>query len=271
MAMAVQSVFKRCEEAVSPPVDRMSRIDSWVSVPVERGLPTSHFRYSTAHFILTGSPPASTGGYPQAAMGSGCPHHRRRARRSSSGRGRVRLTEVLCGPETSLPEPGLLFTPTIRRERSTSLHPGGIVEYQTCFEVERVDREVFRHLCDEMIADGSRQSLMHCFRNRQSSSPCPADPRSRRAPRSRAFGPVVSHLSRRVRHRPFPIALRTRSVPSPGHERPWARPAEHRGQRSDDGACRNPPRLHSVCRAGSARSPPPVLRPISSHSLLRSS
>ena len=77
--------------------------------------------------------------------------------------GSIRLTEVLSGPETPLPQPGLLFHSTIRSERSTSLHPGGIVEYQTCFEVERVDPEVFRHLCEEMIADASRQSLIHRF------------------------------------------------------------------------------------------------------------
>ncbi len=89
------------------------------------------------------------------------------------GTGSVRLTEVLCGPETSLPEPGLLFRSAIRTERSTSLRPGGIVEYQTCFEVERVDGEVFRHLCDEMIADCSPQSLMYCFRTANRLLPAP--------------------------------------------------------------------------------------------------
>jgi hypothetical protein len=79
------------------------------------------------------------------------------------GTGPVRLTEVLAGPETTLPEPGLLFHSAIRTERSTSLHPGGIVEYQTCFEVERVDPEVFRHLCEEMIADSSTHTLLHRF------------------------------------------------------------------------------------------------------------
>jgi hypothetical protein len=79
------------------------------------------------------------------------------------GTGRIRLTEVLSGPETVLPEPGLLFHSGIRTERSASLQPGGLVEYQTCFEVERVDREIFRHLCEEMITTDSRQSLIHRF------------------------------------------------------------------------------------------------------------
>src|SRR5262245_37217762 len=57
--------------------------------------------------------------------------------------GPVRLTEVLSGPETLLPEPGLLFRSGIRRERSASLRPGEVLDYQSCFEVERVDPEVF--------------------------------------------------------------------------------------------------------------------------------
>jgi hypothetical protein len=89
------------------------------------------------------------------------------------GSGPVRLTEVLCGPATPLPESGLLFHSAIKRERSTTLHPGGNIAYQTCFEVERVDRDVFRHLCDEMIADGSRQSLIHSFRSPNRLLPSP--------------------------------------------------------------------------------------------------
>ena len=89
------------------------------------------------------------------------------------GTGPIRLTEVLAGPETTLPEPGLLFHSAIRAERSASLHPGGIVEYQTCFEVERVDPEVFRHLCEEMIADSSRHCLVHRFGSTNRLAPQP--------------------------------------------------------------------------------------------------
>ena len=35
----------------------------------------------------------------------------------------VGLSEVLAGPETHLPEPGLLFLSPVRRERSTTLQP----------------------------------------------------------------------------------------------------------------------------------------------------
>jgi hypothetical protein len=89
------------------------------------------------------------------------------------GCGPIRLTEILCGPETPLPEPGRLFQSGVRSERSASLHPGGVIEYQTCFEVERVEVEVFRHLCAEMIADGTQQTLLHRFGSCNRLAPAP--------------------------------------------------------------------------------------------------
>jgi hypothetical protein len=77
--------------------------------------------------------------------------------------GEIRLTEVLAGPATLLPESGLLFHSPIRHERAAVLKPGVGVEYQTCFEVERVDSEVFDHLCDEMVLDTHRDRLFHRF------------------------------------------------------------------------------------------------------------
>jgi hypothetical protein len=87
--------------------------------------------------------------------------------------GSIRLSEVLAGPETQLPEPGLLFHSPIRRERSTALCPGGALDYQACFDVERVDHEVFAHLSDEMILDGGRSRLFHQFApaNRMATAP----------------------------------------------------------------------------------------------------
>lgn len=87
--------------------------------------------------------------------------------------GSVRLTEVLSGPETHLPEPGLLFHSPIRRERTTSLRPAGAVEYQTCFDVERVDPEVFAHLSDEMTVDAGRGRLFQRFAPSNRMAPAP--------------------------------------------------------------------------------------------------
>ena len=89
-------------------------------------------------------------------------------------RGRsARLTEVLTGPATQLPEPGLLFHSTIRHERTATLRPNAAIEYQTCFEVERVDPEVFSHLTEEMTLDASPNRLFHRFSRRNRMDPAP--------------------------------------------------------------------------------------------------
>jgi hypothetical protein len=87
--------------------------------------------------------------------------------------GSVRLTEVLSGPETSLPDSGLLFRSHLRRERSTVLRPSGTIEYQTCLELERVDLEIFNHLCEEITLDVSGHFLFHRFesKNRLTAQP----------------------------------------------------------------------------------------------------
>jgi hypothetical protein len=87
--------------------------------------------------------------------------------------GPQRISEVLSGLVTVLPEPGLLFHSPVRYERSTTLCPGGAVEYQTCFEVERVDPEVFVHLSDEMTLDTSRDRLFYRFAPSNRMAPAP--------------------------------------------------------------------------------------------------
>ncbi|GAC1467385.1 MAG: hypothetical protein NVSMB9_08940 [Isosphaeraceae bacterium] len=87
--------------------------------------------------------------------------------------GQTRLTEVLSGPETLLPEPGLLFHSTVRNERSTNLRPCSSIEYQTCFEVERVEPEVFAHLSEEMALDASGPRLFHRFAPVNRMAPAP--------------------------------------------------------------------------------------------------
>jgi hypothetical protein len=87
--------------------------------------------------------------------------------------GSIRLTEILAGPDTILPEPGLLFRSHLHRERSTLLRPGGPIEYQSCLEVERVDLEIFNHLCDELALDSSGQFLFHRFHSSNRLAPQP--------------------------------------------------------------------------------------------------
>jgi Protein of unknown function DUF2617 len=87
--------------------------------------------------------------------------------------GAIRLTEILSGLETTLPEAGVVFHSHLRRERSTILRPGGSIEYQSCLGVEQVDLEIFRHLCDEIRLDGSRNRLFHSFPSSNRLAPAP--------------------------------------------------------------------------------------------------
>jgi hypothetical protein len=88
--------------------------------------------------------------------------------------GPIGLAEVLCGQEAGLPETGLLFHCHLRHERTAHLRPGGgVIEYQSCIDVERVAPEVFRHLCEEMTVDAVRASLFHRFRSTNRLAPPP--------------------------------------------------------------------------------------------------
>jgi hypothetical protein len=87
--------------------------------------------------------------------------------------GSVRLTEILSGPETTLPELGLLFRSHLRRERSTHLRPGGAIEYQSCIEVERMGVEIFGHLCEEIASDVSGDFLFSRFPSSNRLAPQP--------------------------------------------------------------------------------------------------
>ena len=87
--------------------------------------------------------------------------------------GGSRMTEVVAGPDTLLPEPGLVFHSPIKHERSTTIGPKAGAAYQTCFEVERVDEEVFAHLCMEMTLDASRERLFHRFAPLNRMAPAP--------------------------------------------------------------------------------------------------
>jgi hypothetical protein len=85
----------------------------------------------------------------------------------------VRLTEVLGARENALPLGGLLLNSPIRHERTTVLRPGGRIVYQVCLEVEQVDPEVFRHLCEETTLDARRGRIFHAFPASNRLSPRP--------------------------------------------------------------------------------------------------
>jgi len=78
--------------------------------------------------------------------------------------GTIVLTEILRGSDLELPVVGRIFQAGLGRERSTLLRPGGLIEYQSCMEMEQVDQEVFRHLSNEAEVAASRPTLFHRFR-----------------------------------------------------------------------------------------------------------
>lgn len=106
--------------------------------------------------------------------------------------GHARMTEILAGPETALPEPGLLFHSPIKHERTACFGPTGGLEYQTCFEVERADAEVFAHLCDEMTLDPARDDLFHRFAQASRLAPAPIS-RVHLEPRARGLSVQTFH------------------------------------------------------------------------------
>ena len=125
--------------------------------------------------------------------------------------GSIRLTEILCGPETTLPENGVLFRSHLRRERSTILRPGGMIEYQSCLAVEHVDLEIFNHLCDE-VRWTDAQLLVPPLRVVQPPGPGADQPHSHHSASQRPIDPVVSHVSRRVRDCPDAVVIRRESA-----------------------------------------------------------
>jgi hypothetical protein len=77
--------------------------------------------------------------------------------------GGTTVAEVLGAREAPLPVGGLLLDSPVDGERSEAVRAGRNVAYQACHEVERVDREVFQHLCDEARLDASPSRLFHVF------------------------------------------------------------------------------------------------------------
>ncbi len=75
--------------------------------------------------------------------------------------GSSRISEILSASDSALPDTGQLFRSPVRHERSASLAPSSGLQYQTCFEAERVDPVVFSRICDELALDASRQCLIH--------------------------------------------------------------------------------------------------------------
>lgn len=73
------------------------------------------------------------------------------------------LTEVAAGSHQPLPQKRRLLSYRLKGERSDRVDCRGGVSYQTSFQLEQVDPEVFWLLQQELSLDGNRRGLLHCF------------------------------------------------------------------------------------------------------------
>jgi len=73
------------------------------------------------------------------------------------------LTEVAAAREDPLPDQRRLLHYKMRGERSDKLTCLQGMTYQTSFQVEVLPPEVYYHVHDEILADGSKRGLLHNF------------------------------------------------------------------------------------------------------------
>jgi hypothetical protein len=75
----------------------------------------------------------------------------------------VHLTEVAAANDEPLPEKRRLLSCRLRSEHSETLRCAHGVGYQMSFQVEVLPPEIFLHIHDEILADGSKRGLLHNF------------------------------------------------------------------------------------------------------------
>jgi hypothetical protein len=75
----------------------------------------------------------------------------------------VHLTEVTAAAEQELPESHRLLHYRLRNEHCASLTRARGVQYQTSFQVEVLPPELFSHVHEEILCDGSKRGLLHHF------------------------------------------------------------------------------------------------------------
>jgi hypothetical protein len=75
----------------------------------------------------------------------------------------VHLSEVTTTAEAELPQGKRLLSYRLRQEQCASLDCAHGVRYQASFQVETLPPELFAHVHDEILADGSKHGLLHHF------------------------------------------------------------------------------------------------------------
>jgi hypothetical protein len=75
----------------------------------------------------------------------------------------VHLTEVAAAMDQPLPQKRRLLDHRLRGEHSGTLRCAHGVHYQMSFQVEVLPEEIFLHVHDEILADGSKRGILHNF------------------------------------------------------------------------------------------------------------
>ena len=101
------------------------------------------------------------------------------------------LTEVTAAADLPLPSYRARLQHRIRGEHCAALPCGAGMHYQTSFQVETLPVEIFLHVHDEILHDGTKRGLLHNF---QPHRPGFRNPTSPPAPRRWAFFVAQSAL-----------------------------------------------------------------------------
>src|SRR5947209_7540946 len=72
----------------------------------------------------------------------------------------VLLTEITCASDQPLPQKRRLLSYRLRQEHSASLLCAFGIHYQASFQVEVLPPELFLHVHDEIVSDGSKRGLL---------------------------------------------------------------------------------------------------------------
>jgi hypothetical protein len=75
----------------------------------------------------------------------------------------VFLTEVAAAADQELPQRRRLLHYKLRGEHTGRLDCAHGVRYETSFQVEVLQPEIFLHVHDEIVADGGKRGLLHSF------------------------------------------------------------------------------------------------------------
>jgi hypothetical protein len=75
----------------------------------------------------------------------------------------VFLTEVAAAGDEPLPEKRRLLNHRLRGEHCAKLACAHGIHYQASFQVEVLPAEIFLHVHDEILADGSKRGILHNF------------------------------------------------------------------------------------------------------------